>query len=84
MRVGLSDRPWDIAIETRLVAHLEKVWEQPDRGICEMRGPPRHFTHSKVMAWVAIDRYLRLKSNPRTTAPPTRRFAPTDAPRDLR
>jgi GH15 family glucan-1,4-alpha-glucosidase len=35
---------------------MEKSWSDPDRGIWEMRGPPRHFTHSKVMAWVALDR----------------------------
>ncbi len=58
---GLDDRPWDIAVETELVAHIEKVWERPDQGIWESRGPPRYFTHSKVMAWVGIDRYLKLK-----------------------
>jgi GH15 family glucan-1,4-alpha-glucosidase len=40
--------------------HLEQVWDQPDDGIWEMRGPRRHFTHSKVMAWVAFDRAIRL------------------------
>ncbi|MFE5595934.1 glycoside hydrolase family 15 protein [Streptomyces sp. NPDC056549] len=43
-----------------LVACLEQVWEQPDEGIWEVRGPRRHFTHSKVMAWVAVDRAVRL------------------------
>ena len=38
-RPGLADRPWDIAIETELVAHIEKVWERPDQGIWESRGP---------------------------------------------
>jgi len=60
-QAGLDDRPWDIAIETEIVAHIEKVWEQPDQGIWESRGPPRHFTHSKVMAWVGVDRYLKLQ-----------------------
>ena len=63
---GLGDRPWDIAIENELVAHLEKVWDQRDRGIWEARGKPRHFTHSKVMAWVGVDRYLRLKDAPQS------------------
>ena len=58
---GLGDRPWDIAIETELTSHIEKVWERPDQGIWELRGPPHHFTHSKVMAWVGVDRYLKLK-----------------------
>ncbi len=47
------------AMQTNLVEHLEKIWEQPDEGIWEVRGPPRHFTHSKVMAWVALDRSIR-------------------------
>jgi GH15 family glucan-1,4-alpha-glucosidase len=60
-QAGLRDRPWEIAIETRLVAHIEKVWERPDQGIWESRAQPQHFTYSKVMAWVGIDRYLKLK-----------------------
>ncbi len=60
-RAGLADRPWDIAIETRIAGHIRKVWRRPDQGIWESRGPAEHFTHSKVMAWVGIDRYLKLK-----------------------
>ena len=60
-QAGLDDRPWDIVVETELVSHLEKVWEKPDQGIWESRGPARHYTHSKVMAWVGVDRYLKLK-----------------------
>ncbi len=43
-----------------LMTQLEKVWSEPDDGIWEVRGPRRHFTHSKVMAWVAFDRAVRL------------------------
>jgi GH15 family glucan-1,4-alpha-glucosidase len=43
-----------------LVNHLEKIWTQPDEGIWEIRGPRRHFVHSKVMAWVAFDRAIRI------------------------
>jgi GH15 family glucan-1,4-alpha-glucosidase len=43
-----------------LVNHLEKIWSQPDEGIWEIRGPRRHFVHSKVMAWVAFDRAIRM------------------------
>jgi GH15 family glucan-1,4-alpha-glucosidase len=43
-----------------LVTHLEKIWTQPDEGIWEVRGPRRHFVHSKVMAWVAFDRAIRI------------------------
>ena len=39
---------------------VEEVWKQPDEGIWEVRGPRRHFTHSKVMAWVAFDRAVRI------------------------
>ncbi len=43
-----------------LVFHLEKIWQQPDDGIWETRGERRHFTYSKVMAWVAFDRAAKL------------------------
>jgi GH15 family glucan-1,4-alpha-glucosidase len=48
---------WEL--EKALISHLESIWEQPDYGIWEVRGPPQHFTHSKLMAWVALDRVLR-------------------------
>jgi GH15 family glucan-1,4-alpha-glucosidase len=48
---------WDL--QRNLVEHLEKVWHLPDEGLWEVRGGPRHFTHSKVMAWVAIDRAIK-------------------------
>jgi GH15 family glucan-1,4-alpha-glucosidase len=41
------------------LSHLAGIWRQPDRGIWESRGPERHFTFSKVMAWVAFDRGAR-------------------------
>src|SRR5262249_9461514 len=43
-----------------LMDFLEDGWKQPDEGIWEVRGPRQHFTHSKVMAWVAFDRVVRL------------------------
>jgi GH15 family glucan-1,4-alpha-glucosidase len=43
-----------------LVNHLEQIWTEPDEGIWEIRGPRRHFVHSKVMAWVAVDRAIRI------------------------
>src|SRR5262245_22287028 len=48
---------WDL--QRKLIEHLETVWEQPDEGLWEVLGPRRHFTHSKVMAWVAFDRAIR-------------------------
>ena len=38
---------------------VEEAWDEPDEGIWEVRGPRRHFTHSKVMAWVALDRAVK-------------------------
>jgi GH15 family glucan-1,4-alpha-glucosidase len=42
-----------------MMTSLEKQWRCEDHGLWEMRGPPRHFTHSKVMAWVAVDRAVK-------------------------
>jgi len=55
--VPQSDDSW--ALQKALLAHLETVWMEPDRGIWESRGEPRHYTFSKVMAWVAFDRAIR-------------------------
>jgi len=46
-------------LQRALIDHLEQTWQEPDHGIWEFRGPKRHFTHSKVMAWVAFDRMIR-------------------------
>ena len=43
-----------------MMDHLERVWQEPDDGIWEIRGPQRHFTQSKVMAWVAFDRAAKI------------------------
>jgi GH15 family glucan-1,4-alpha-glucosidase len=48
-----SARLWD-RLEA-LMVHLEKVFTEPDEGIWEIRGPRRHFTHRKLMAWLAFD-----------------------------
>lgn len=44
----------------RVAEYVHTSWERPDSGIWEVRGPPRHFTYSKVMAWVAMDRAVHL------------------------
>jgi len=49
-----SQESW--SLQRRLLRYLEDAWKEPDEGIWEVRGPRRHFTHSKVMAWVAFDR----------------------------
>ena len=46
-------------IERALVEFLESNWDEPDSGIWEVRGRPRHFTHSKLMAWVGLDRAIK-------------------------
>jgi GH15 family glucan-1,4-alpha-glucosidase len=46
-------------VERALMDYLESAWKEPDNGIWEVRGPQRHFTHSKVMAWVAVDRMIK-------------------------
>ena len=51
------DGSWDL--QKALIEHLEKVKDSPGCGIWEMRGPERHFVHSKVMTWVAFDRAVR-------------------------
>jgi GH15 family glucan-1,4-alpha-glucosidase len=55
--LGPSDSGW--AVQVAFMQHLELVWQKPDRSIWEMRSAPRHFTHSKVMAWVAFDRGIK-------------------------
>ncbi|WP_432542582.1 glycoside hydrolase family 15 protein [Kineococcus sp. SYSU DK002] len=52
-----EDDSWNL--QKALMHHLEARWQEPDNGLWEMRGPRRHFTHSKVMAWVAADRMVR-------------------------
>ena len=47
------------ALQAALIDHLCKIWDQPDEGIWETRGGRKHFVHSKVMAWVALDRAIK-------------------------
>ena len=56
---GLEPDPEVWKIQVALLADLEAGWEQPDEGIWEVRGPRRHFTHSKMMVWVAFDRAIK-------------------------
>jgi GH15 family glucan-1,4-alpha-glucosidase len=58
-RVGIQgmDAAW--ALQRKLLDYLEGAWADPDEGIWEVRGPRRQFTHSKIMAWVAVDRAIR-------------------------
>jgi GH15 family glucan-1,4-alpha-glucosidase len=59
-RIGLEPEQAAWNLERAVVCVLETIWQQPDEGIWEVRGPRRHFTHSKVMAWVAFDRAVKM------------------------
>src|SRR6266540_2402394 len=58
-RAGISsdEMAWDFQLA--LMDFLESNWQEPDEGLWEIRGPRRHFTHSKVMAWVGVDRAVK-------------------------
>jgi GH15 family glucan-1,4-alpha-glucosidase len=58
MGLAAAAETWEPA--RQLMQHLQVVWQQPDDGIWEVRGGRRHFTHSKLMAWTAVDRAVRL------------------------
>lgn len=59
-RGGLASSADAWALQQAFLEHLARIWREPDRGIWESRGPERHFTFSKVMAWVAFDRGARI------------------------
>jgi GH15 family glucan-1,4-alpha-glucosidase len=58
-RAGLQTDEADWDFQLALMDFLESNWQEPDEGLWEIRGPRRHFTHSKVMAWVAVDRAIK-------------------------
>ncbi|MFI6177544.1 glycoside hydrolase family 15 protein [Nonomuraea sp. NPDC051191] len=55
--LAIDDQAWDL--QTTLMNYLEGIWDQPDNGLWETRGPRRQFVHSKVLAWVAADRMIQ-------------------------
>lgn len=57
LRTGPEEEAW--ALQKALLEFLEGAWRDPDHGMWEVRGPRRHFTYSKVMAWVAFDRAVK-------------------------
>ncbi|MFB7597602.1 glycoside hydrolase family 15 protein [Streptomyces sp. NPDC056160] len=59
-RSGITPCSDTAALHQRLIGQLAQRWREPDEGIWEVRGLRRHFVHSKVMAWVAVDRTVRL------------------------
>lgn len=56
---GLEETRDSWSLQTHLVEDLVEGWRAPDRGIWEVRGEPRHFTHSKIMSWAALDQAVR-------------------------
>jgi GH15 family glucan-1,4-alpha-glucosidase len=68
-RAGMKPDPSGWALEVALVDFVEKAWSEPDDGIWEVRGPRRHFTHSKVMAWVAVDRAIKISQQYHLSGP---------------
>jgi GH15 family glucan-1,4-alpha-glucosidase len=58
-RSGLEETSQSWALQRALVDELATHWDQPDNGLWEIRGPRRHFTHSRVMVWAAFDRAVR-------------------------
>ncbi len=68
-RTGLADDADAWALQRALLGHIEQAWREPDEGIWEVRGPRRHFTHSKVMAWVAFDRAVKAVERYRASGP---------------
>jgi GH15 family glucan-1,4-alpha-glucosidase len=57
---GLARSDYAALLQLKLIRYLKDHWDVPDEGIWEVRGPRRHFVHSKVMAWVAVDRTIKL------------------------
>jgi GH15 family glucan-1,4-alpha-glucosidase len=62
MQAGLPPVARGLQLREQILEHLEETWRDPDEGLWEIRGEPRHFTHSKVMAWVAFDRAARYET----------------------
>ena len=73
-RAGLPRTRRGSEVGARLVAHVDRIWREPDQGMWESRGTPQHYVYSKVMAWVAVDRFLKLQGDG-DALPPERRTA---------
>jgi GH15 family glucan-1,4-alpha-glucosidase len=83
-RLGVPAEEQAWSVQRALLDFLESQWHEPDDGIWEVRGPRRHFTHSKVMAWVAFNRAVRCAEASGMTGPVDRwRAAAADIHRDV-
>jgi GH15 family glucan-1,4-alpha-glucosidase len=65
--IDTDEDAWNL--QSAMLTRLETLWTEPDEGIWEVRGPRRHFTHSKVMAWVAFDRGIKAAQRHKLKAP---------------
>jgi len=68
-QAGLSFDKHTTSLIDQLLGYLEQHWAEPDEGLWEVRGPRRHFVHSKVMAWVAFDRRIKMTESGRAGVP---------------
>ncbi|MQY13144.1 Trehalase [Streptomyces sp. RB5] len=57
---GLARSDYASVLQLKMIHWIEANWDRPDEGLWEVRGPRRHFVHSKVMLWVAVDRMIKL------------------------
>ena len=58
-RAGMERNDQGRHLEHAVVAHVSRVWTEPDQGLWESRGEPRHYVYSKAMAWVVLERFLK-------------------------
>ncbi|HYC33741.1 MAG TPA: glycoside hydrolase family 15 protein [Gemmatimonadales bacterium] len=78
--IPISQTSWNVF--RAMLDHLRTIWREPDEGIWEIRGPRKHFTHSKVMAWVAFDRGIKIARRAKLEAPVEAWLAERDRIRD--
>ncbi len=57
--MATTEEGW--TVQVALLEHLAQTWREPDNGLWEMRGPQQHFVHSKVLAWVGVDRMVKAR-----------------------
>lgn len=67
---SLEDHYWEFLAQ--IIAHVAETWQQPDNGIWEVRGRPRHFVHSKVMCWSSLDHGIEIAEGQGLAAPLTK------------
>jgi len=65
--MATTEEGW--TVQVALLEHLAQTWREPDNGLWEMRGPQRHFVHSKVLAWVGVDRMVKAVERDGVDAP---------------